>query len=309
MEKARDRAGLRFNNDSTHDIKKIAPVAAIFAAVLLWGGSFSGMRVAIGVLNPMSVMWLRMMIALVIIAPFIGRLIPKNYEKGDWKPLLLMAFFQPCLYFLLESYALKYTTSSQAGVISASVPLLVAIAAWLTLAEPLNRNTIAGLFVSIAGVTCLTLINNPLGTAENPLLGNSLEFLAMVSAAANLIMVKKLGNRYSPWTITAIQIVIGSFFFMPGLAFLIEAGSSIWNLKLIAIFAFLGGFVTLGAFGLYYWGMAGMPASRASVFINLVPVNAVLFGWLFLDESLTFVQCLAASAVVFGVWFSQRSRY
>ncbi|MBF0529332.1 MAG: DMT family transporter, partial [Deltaproteobacteria bacterium] len=112
-----------------------APVAAILAAVLLWGGSFSAMRLAVTHLDPWTVTWARMIIALFILMPFAGKLIPRNYQRGDWKFLLPMVLFQPCLYFLLESNALRFTTSSQAGIIASFVPLLVALGAWLFLAE------------------------------------------------------------------------------------------------------------------------------------------------------------------------------
>jgi drug/metabolite transporter (DMT)-like permease len=43
------------------------PILAILGAVFLWGGPFSAMRVAIKALNPLTVMWLRMVIAFIII--------------------------------------------------------------------------------------------------------------------------------------------------------------------------------------------------------------------------------------------------
>ena len=66
--------------------------------------------------------------------------------------------------------------------------------------------------------------------------------------------------------------------------------------------------MTLGAFGLYNWGMSRLTASRASVFINLVPVFAVVFGWSLLGEALAPFQCAAALAVVGGVWISQHGK-
>ena len=54
--------------------------------------------------------------------------------------------------------------------------------------------------VAIAGVTGLTLMQNPGGPAQNPVLGNVLELCAMVSAAANMLIVKQLSRRYNPWT-------------------------------------------------------------------------------------------------------------
>lgn len=286
----------------------VLAVAAILAAVFLWGGSFAGMRVAVQVMNPWSVMWLRMIIATVLLIPLASKLIPSDYRKGDWKLLIPMVLFQPCLYFLLESYALRLTTSSQAGVISAALPLMVAFGARLVLSEAIPRTAYSGLLLSLLGVACLTLLQGSAGAAGDPLLGNTLELFAMASAAANMIILKRLCQRYNPWTLTAMQVFAGAIFFLPGLFLMVRSDNSYWTPQLVLILLFLGSFVTLGAFGLYNWGMSRISASRASAFINLVPVNAVFLGWVLLGEALTLPQCAAALAVIGGVWLSQRSR-
>jgi len=282
------------------------PAAALLAAAFLWGGSFTAMRVAVAEMGPAGVVWCRMIIALVIVIPFAKKLIPRRYRRGDWKLLLPMVLFQPCFYFLLEANALRFTTSSQAGVISAAVPLMVALGAWITLHEPLRPRTLFGLAVSVLGVVTLTLLESPGGRATNPLLGNLLEVLAMVSAAANILLVKRLSQRYSPWTLTAMQVCAGAIFFLPGGLSLMNGGWPAWNPSLVAILLFLGAFVTLGAFGLYNWGMSRVTATSASVYINLVPVTAVMTGWGLLGETLGPWQILSAVAVVGGVWLSQQ---
>jgi drug/metabolite transporter (DMT)-like permease len=286
--------------------ESILPVVAILLAVMLWGGSFAAMRVTLKALSPWTVMWIRMMTSVIILVPFAGKLRLHGYRSGDWRLLIPMALLQPCFYFLLESNALCLTTSSQAGVIAASVPLMVSVGAWLFLNEHLVRRTLVGLGLAMAGVVVLTLLNNPGGKAANPILGNLMEMGAMICAAANMIMVKQLSRRYSPWTLTALQVVAGAIFFLPGLWFLLQVPATDWTLPVVLSLLFLGGLVTLGAFGLYNWGMSRIAASRASVFINLVPVFAVAIGWGLLGESLSIAQCIAASVVICGVWFSQR---
>jgi drug/metabolite transporter (DMT)-like permease len=285
---------------------RVLPVAALFAAVLLWGGSFAAMRLSVQAMSPWSVMWLRMVIALAVILPFAGRLKTDAYRRGDWKRLAPMVLFQPCLYFLFESNALCLTTSSQAGVISASVPIMVAVGAWMMLGEPLGGRTLAGLFLSVAGVAVLSLSGNSDQAAAHPLLGNLLELAAMACAAVNMIMVKQLCDRYNPWLLTAIQVFAGTLFFSPGLVLLLREPGVVWTTPLVLSIVFLGALVTLGAFGLYNWGMSHVPASRASVFINLVPVTAVAIGWMAMGESLSGAQCVAAAAVVIGVGISQK---
>jgi drug/metabolite transporter (DMT)-like permease len=302
-ELARTTPGARPN---TKPDESILPVVAILLAVMLWGGSFAAMRVTLKALSPWSVMWIRMITSVIILVPFAGKLQLCGYRAGDWRLLIPMALLQPCFYFLLESNALRLTTSSQAGVIAASVPLMVSVGAWLFLNENLVRRTLVGLGLAMVGVVVLTLLNNPDGKAANPILGNLMEMGAMICAAANLIMVKRLSRRYSPWTLTALQVAAGAIFFLPGLWFLLQVPATAWTLPVVLSLLFLGGLVTLGAFGLYNWGMSRIAASRASVFINLVPVFAVAIGWGLLGESLSLAQCIAATVVICGVWFSQR---
>jgi len=252
-------------------------------------------------------MWCRMMIALLLIVPFWKKLIPSNYQPGDWKILLPMVLFQPCLYFLLESNALQLTTSSQAGVISAFVPILVTIGAALFLAEKISLLSLAGLILSIGGVFFLTLLAEPQGAGQNPFAGNTLEFCAMICAAGNMLIIKKLSNRYNPWCLTAMQVLAGTIFFLPGSFPLLHASARIWTIGLVFSLLFLGAFVTFGAFGLYNWGISRIPAARASAFINLVPVVAVILGWLILSEALSFQQCIAALTVMAGIMVSQHS--
>lgn len=286
--------------------QSILPVIAILLAVMLWGGSFAAMRVTLKALSPWTVMWIRMMTSVMIMIPFAGKLRLHGYRAGDWRLLIPMALLQPCFYFLLESNALRLTTSSQAGVIAASVPLMVSVGAWLFLNEELVRHTLAGLGLAMAGVVVLTLLNNPGGKAANPILGNLMEMGAMICAAANMIIVKQLSRRYSPWALTALQVAAGAIFFLPGVWFLLQVPATTWTLPVVFSLLFLGGIVTLGAFGLYNWGMSRIAASRASVFINLVPVFAVTIGWGLLGESLSLAQGIAATVVICGVWYSQR---
>ena len=284
----------------------ILPRLAVLGAVLLWGASFSTMRIALQDLHPWSVMWLRMMIALMCILPLYRTINLSAYRNGDWKLLLPAVILQPCLYFWLESAALGLTTSAQAGIISASVPLLVAVGAWLLLKEPMSARITAGLLLSLAGVAVLTMGGTATEAAPSPLLGNSLEFLAMVCAAANMILIRILGRRYDAWTLTVMQVVTGCVFFSPGLIHLTLVPEGVFNPRMISILLFLGAGVTLGAFSLYNWAITRMPASTASAHINLIPVVAVGCGFVFLGESLNAMQWAAAGVVLCSVLMTQK---
>ena len=287
-------------------IKNILPTLAIIGAVFLWGSSFVTMRIVLKDLHPFAVMFCRFFSALIFIIPISIKLFPKSYQKNDWKILLAMVLFQPCLYFLFESNALTFTTSSQAGVISACLPLMVAVAAWFFLSESINSKTIIGLILSICGVILLTIFQSRQVDAPHPVLGNILEIGAMLSACANLILIKKLSSNYGAWSLTGMQIIAGTIFFLPGIRYIINADPSIWTMQLILLLFYLGICVSFLAFGLYNWGISKIKVSRASIFINLIPVTAVMLGWLILGETLNSKQMIAAIIVISGVFLSSQ---
>jgi drug/metabolite transporter (DMT)-like permease len=282
------------------------PVAAILGAVFLWGSSFCTMRIVLENLSPMGVLFCRYFIAFICLIPISKKIIPKTIHKGDWKILISMALFQPCLYFLFESNALIYTTSSQAGIISACLPLMVAVAARIFLFETLKIKTIIGLILSIIGVIFLTVFQSSQPQASNPVLGNLLEVGAMASACAYMILIKQLSSRYSAWTLTGFQVTAGMIFFLPGIIDVLSANLEIWQFKLIGLLIFLGAGVSLTAFALYNWGISKIEASTASVFINLIPVTAIFLGWIVLGETLNQAQSIATTVVIAGIFISNR---
>jgi drug/metabolite transporter (DMT)-like permease len=279
----------------------IISMACLGGAVLLWGTSFSAMKAALEGFPPMAVVWIRMALGSLIFLPFLSKVPKPEYRRGDWKWLVLLGLFEPCLYFLLEGYAIELTTSAQAGMISAIVPLLVAAGAALFLKERLPIWAMVGLALSVGGVVVLSLLGAPAANAPAPALGNALEVLAMISATGYMLIAKRMSGRYSPWFLTGVQSFMGAVFFLPGAiasnpATWLAAPQSAWIAAL-----YLGCFVTLGGFGLYNTAVARMPASRAAMSINLIPLIAVATGWLVLGESLTPLQGVASVFIVGGV--------
>ena len=284
----------------------LLPYAALTAAVFFWGASFPAIRVAVGLIHPQAVMFCRMVVACLIMVPFAGKLKPSQVSLRDLRLILPMVLLQPCLYFLLESNALTLTTSSQAGVISAAVPVLVALGAWVFLKESISVKIILGLLVSVMGVAALTLAGREGSAGSNPVLGNVLEFAAMACAAGNLLLVKGLSRRFNTWTLTGMQFMAGLIFFSPGIRHIVAAPQALFRLDLMGALIFLGAFASVGAFGLYNWAMARIDASRASIFINLVPAVAVILGWSLLGEVLSPGQIAGALLVGGGVFISQK---
>ncbi|MFB9884989.1 DMT family transporter [Balneatrix alpica] len=283
---------------------------ALLVAMILWASSFIALKYAFQRFDPYWVIWGRMLVAALCILPFLPWLVRQvQYQSGDWLYLLGMSACEPCFYFLFEATALKNTTAAQAGMITALLPLLVAVGAAFVLREQIRRQAYVGFAVAMLGVVWLSLISGQGDEyAPHPAWGNFLELMAMVCAATYTLLLKYLTQRYSPWSLTALQVLVGSLFFMP-LA-LWQATPLPTNLPLLPSMAvvYLGIAVTLGAYGLYNFAVSQVPASQASAFINLIPVLTLVMAWVLLGERLSLVQILACVVVLTGLFISQMPR-
>ena len=284
----------------------LIPSISLVMAMLLWASSFVALKLAFQSYHPMQVIFGRMFIASLCFVIFIPTFRKINWRRQDLKYFLFMGICEPCLYFLFEAKALELTSASQAGMITAMLPLLVAILAWSWLKESINRQTLIGFSLAIIGACWLSLASETSISAPNPLMGNFFEFLAMVCAAGYTVSLKHLTNNYPPLFLTAFQAFIGSVFFFPFL-FLPGVGFSIvWNTTSALAVIYLGTFITLGAYGCYNYSVSRIPASRAAGYVNLIPVFGVILGMIILGDKLNLSQWLACGLVFCGVWLSSR---
>uniref|UniRef100_UPI0040579B9F DMT family transporter n=1 Tax=Candidatus Electrothrix sp. TaxID=2170559 RepID=UPI0040579B9F len=283
-------------------------MAAPTPADMFWASSFVALKIAFHGYHPMQVIFGRMFLASLCFLPFIPTFRKLVWRKQDLKYLLIMAISEPCLYFTFEAKALELTSASQAGMITAIMPLLVAILAWAWLKERVSRQTLIGFSLAILGACWLSLASESSSNAPNPLLGNFYEFMAMVCAAGYTVSLKHLSNNYPALFLTAIQAFLGSLFFFPFLL-LPEIGfPGHWQAIPALAVIYLGTFVTFVAYGCYNYSVSNIPASQAAGYLNLIPVFSVILGMLILDDRLNFAQWLACGLVFCGVWLSSQRK-
>ena len=278
----------------------------LLIATFLWGSSFIALKYTIELYPPVVVIFLRMSITLIVCA-MLWRYVKRfDYQKGDWKYLLCMSLAEPCLYYLFEGHALVYTSASQAGVIVSCFPLIVAILAFIFLKEYLSKAIVTGFIFCITGGIALTLVSPDNSSAPNPILGNFLEFMAMVCAATYAVCVKRIVHRYSPLSLIALQGLSDTVFFAPFLLF-IELPSSM-SIESIGAILYLGAFVTLGAYGMYNYAISKVSVLTAAAFANLIPVFTLFLASVMLSERLTWQQWIAIATVFIGVLIAQRHK-
>ncbi len=289
-------------------LKKILPILALLMAMALWGSSFVAMKYSFRELHPIAVLFGRMAVATLCFLPFIGSYRHMPLTRAHVPVVVLMCLCEPCLYFVFEAAALMYTSASQASMISTMLPLLVALSAGLFLRERVTPRLLTGFGLAAAGALWLGYAASGSEAAPRPLLGNFLEFMAMVCAAGYTIAMKYLTRDLSSFHLTGLQAFSGLLFFAPMLALPQVRQMPPPSLQAVLVVVYLGVVVSFGAYALYNYGVSRIPVSRASAFINLIPVFSILLGFLLLDERLNLEQIFACAAVLAGVLMTQQER-
>jgi len=189
------------------------------------------------------------------------------------------------------------------------MPLMTAIAASFVLKEYLSKRVVIGSALAVAGAVWLSLGAQSSEHASNPLLGNFLEFCAMVCGTWYAISVRYLSQRFSALFLTAMQAFIGTLFFFPLAVW--ETWSVPINLTWDAFgwMCYLGIVVTLGGYGMFNLALSRIEVSRASVFVNLIPVFTVLLAYIFLGEVLSETEMMASFVIFGGIIVSQLPRF
>ena len=274
-------------------------------AMFIWASSFIALKSAITDLEPYTVIFFRMLVASLCFVYFIKDYIKYDFSKSDIKYIILLAFFEPCLYFIFEAKAIQLTTASQVGMITSLMPIITAIAAGYFLKEIISKQLIIGSIIALCGAIWLSFQAASSVSAPNPILGNFFELLAMICGAGYTIVARYLSDKYSASFITAIQVFIGTIFFFPFFIFeFYTVGLNFTNNAILCIL-YLGIVVTLGGYGLYNYALTKIEASKVAVFIYLIPVFTLILAYLILGEKLSIVELIACLIILFGVFISE----
>jgi len=278
-------------------------------AMFFWSFSFVWFKVAYRAYDPMTVVLIRLCLATAImflIAKIIGKL--QAIQKGDLKWMILLSFFEPFLYFMGESFGLKYVSPTVAAVIVATIPLFTPLAAFYFHKEKMSWANLVGLIVSFAGVS-LVVLDNSFNFSASPL-GVTLEFLAVLSTIGYAVILKKLSHSYNGYTIISYQNLFGSFMFLP-FWLIFEAEKTFqtpFNQEAFMAIVKLAIFASILGFIFFTYSIRHLGINQSNMFINVMPVFVVIFSYFILDEEINMQKVLGIIVVISGLFLAQLKR-
>lgn len=269
---------------------------------LIWGGSFFLIALIVGHMPVLWVVALRVMIAAAVLWAIVlatGRALPRG--AGLWGAFLVMGVLNNAIPFGLIVWAQGFIPAGLASILNATTPLFTVLVSTLVLAdERAGLMRLAGVALGLGGVAVMIGVDELAGHGHGVL-----PQLAMLGAAISYAWAAAFGRRFRAQgvdpLVTAAGMVTGTSVVLLPLALAhdglpLAAPAQVW----LAI-SLLGLVCTGLAYVLFFRILGRAGATNISLVTFLVPVSAILLGWLFLDEVLGLPQLLGMAVIGLGL--------
>lgn len=286
---------------------KVYLAAVSFSTII--GFSFLFTKVALGFASPLTNLAHRYTVAALVL--FIlqqTKVIQVKLTKEDVLSILPMSLFYPLLFFMFQSFALQYISSSEAGILQALVPIITLILASVFLKEKTTFIQKFFLCLSVAGVIYIFLSKGANLGVETGILGFMLMLGSVFSNAINNILSKYKGGQYRAIDLTVVVILVG-FLVFNSLSLvthflsgnLMSYFEPLGHLSYLISILYLGILASIVTASLSIYAIVRLGASIVSVFGNLGTVLTIVAGAVFLHEPIYAYHIIGASLIIGGI--------
>lgn len=274
-----------------------ASLVRLVALSAIWGASFLFMRIAAPVLGPALLIEFRVALAALFLFA-VARFLGKSLDAGaHWRHYLMLGLFNSALPFLLFGYAAQTLSASLLSILNATAPIWSAAMSAIWSRSLLAPRAIAGLLLGIAGVALLVGFDQARVEA-----GAGLAIAAAVGAAAcygiasvyakTAHSVEPFANAHgSMWAATLLTIPALLLFPAP----VVSPGPGV-----MAAVVALGILCSGIAYLLYFRLIEDVGPASAMTVTFLIPVFGILWGRLFLDETIGWHTAAGSLTVILG---------
>jgi drug/metabolite transporter (DMT)-like permease len=283
----------------------------LLLTAIFWGGTFIAGRIVSKDMEPFSAAFFRFLIANVFMVLLLLRKEPRLPRLGFSQILLTICLGATgiFLYNVFFFEGLKTIEASRASLIIALNPVLISAGAAIFYKDKWGVVKVLGMILSLAGAATVitrgdfsSVWHGGVGRGEFFMLGCVLSWVSFS------LLGKKSLTALSPLASICYASIAGNgLLVFP--AFSEGLWTSVLSVKIIdwiALF-YLGFFGTVLGFVWYYDGIGKIGPAKAGLYINLVPVTAVMMGWMFLGERIGVAVAIGALLVVSGICITQQS--
>ncbi len=290
---------------------KFFPYLEAVFAVIVWGGSFIATKIVLRDISPVTVVWVRFTIGVVILGLAVA--MRKQFSllnRNEWLYFALLGFLGITFHQWLQSNALETSEASTTAWIVSTTPVFMALLGWVVLREKLPWIKIAGILLAFVGVLLVVYAGN-LSAISLRNFGKPGDILILISAInwAVFSVLSRRGLKAHPATLMMFYVMLFGWLFTSILFFATTNISEIGNLTTngwLGI-AFLGIFCSGLAYIAWYDALKALTTAQTGVFLYIEPLVAVVVAFFLLSEAITVASLLGGGIIILGVWLVNRN--
>jgi drug/metabolite transporter (DMT)-like permease len=280
--------------------------ALFLIAAMLLAGSNVGVGKSVVAFIPVPLFaLLRFVIAMAVLWPLLRPAKMRLVKRDEWANLIQQAFFGTFMFTLLMLNGVQRTSVVAAGVITSTIPAVVAVFSWLFLKERPNGRALISIALAIVGVVVINVaqgISGAHGSQDSSLLGNLMVLGAVCCESFYVILSRRLTQTLPAIDICAYTHFFGFLLMLPfGFSALVSFNYSSVSVSVWCLVLWYGLSASIFSFWLWMKGIRHVDGSLAGVFSGLLPIAAALYGMVFLGERPTIAHGIALACVVTGI--------
>ncbi|WP_096199625.1 DMT family transporter [Bacillus sp. FJAT-45350] len=289
------------------DTKKLWVIYLMLGfATSIWGSAFIAGKFAVESFEPATVAFLRFFGAVILLFPIMWVMDKEKIKPSmkDWGMFALLGLTGIAIYNICFFLASKHAPVIKSSLFIATNPVLIVLFSAMFLKERITRNHIIGMIVALFGVAFIITDGQLLSIFEIGFQGiDVILLMAVITWALYSVLGKVVLKKYSAIVSTTYAVAFGTVFLLP-FALVETSWSDVQSASLEAwiSIAHMSIFVTVISFIIYYHGIKQVGAAKASIFINVMPVSAVIMATIFLGETFTIAHGIGAILVLTGVY-------
>ncbi len=288
--------------------KTLIYISSAFA-IILWGMSYIWtdklLELGIPVFYFVFVRILIAGVVLFLLNAAYGRI--KRIQRQDMKKFMLLALFEPFIYFVCETYGVELTSPTISAMIIATIPIFSIAAGRIFFKERITGINIAGVVLSLMGII-MVIMKGDIG-GKDLLWGIILLLIAVIAEVGHASITKSLSGNYSSQIIVMYQFLIGSIYLLPlflwkgldGFNAVVYFSGDVWY-PIICLAILCSSL----AFSLWVSTIKTLGVAKSSIFSALIPVVTAIIAWV-LGTEMSTLQWGGIAISTFGVILSQYS--
>jgi drug/metabolite transporter (DMT)-like permease len=280
--------------------RRLAPLYGVLVAVL-WGLSFLSIKVTVAVVPPMTLAAARFILACAVL-PLVALAAGEDLRvaRRDVPVLVVGGLLGVTLYFYCENNGILLLSASESSIIIGTIPVVSVVAERVFLGTRLPVRVHVGSILSFAGVALI--VARP-SSSSSSLLGYVYMAGAVAAWVAYTFATREVSLRYGRLSVTFWQSLFGLVGCLPFALLESHAWRSPSAVVVLNVL-YLGLLCSAAGYWLYVAAMDHLGVGKASVFINLIPVVAVVAAFFILGDHLGWAQLAGGSMVLTGVYLA-----